>query len=175
MSCIARDGIDAASMRNVAREADVSLGLLSYHFDDKRSLIVAAFALSTSRLFNASVASLLDVAGPEERVRTYIRQSFRGEFLDPQYLALRLALWAISRTDPEIEVVERSLYERYAEQLERLIGAARPRLSRRDARDRTTDVIVTQNGLWLNWARYANQKDLERGLQRCDVIALGDR
>ena len=173
MSCIARDGIDSASMRNVAREADVSLGLLSYHFDAKRSLIVAAFELSTSRLFNASVRSLVDVEGADERVRTFIRQSFRGEFLDSRHLALRLALWAISRTDPEIEAVDRSQYDRYAEQLTRLIRAARPYLSRGDTRDRATDVIVTQNGLWLNWARHANQKDLDRGLARCDEIALG--
>lgn len=173
MSCIGRDGIDAASMRNVAREADVSLGLLSYHFDDKRALIVAAFELSTSRLFNASVVSLIDVDGPEERVRAYIRGAFRGEFLDPQYLALRLALWAISRTDPEIETVERHLYERYADQMSDLIAVARPAISRRDARNRATDVIVTQNGLWLNWARHADRNDLDRGLARCDDIALG--
>ncbi|MEO7369986.1 MAG: TetR family transcriptional regulator C-terminal domain-containing protein [Ilumatobacteraceae bacterium] len=173
MSCIGRDGIDGASMRNVAREADVSLGLLSYHFDDKRSLIVAAFELSTSRLFNASVVSLIDVDGAEERVRAYIRGAFRGEFLDPQYLALRLALWAISRTDPEIETVERHLYERYADQMTDLISEARPGTSRREARDRATDVIVTQNGLWLHWARHADHGDLERGLARCDRIALG--
>jgi AcrR family transcriptional regulator len=175
MSCIGRDGIDGASMRNVAREADVSLGLLSYHFDDKRSLIVAAFELSTSRLFDASVTSLVDVADPDARVRAYIRGAFHGEFLDSQYLALRLALWAISRTDPEIEAVERNLYERYAAQMTELIATARPALSRGEARDRTTDVIVTQNGLWLNWARHADRDDLERGLARCDEIALGGR
>lgn len=173
MSCIGRDGIDGASMRNVAREADVSLGLLSYHFDDKRALIVAAFELSTLRLFNASVMSLVDVEGADERVRAYIRGAFSGEFLESQYLALRLALWAISRTDPEIETVERHLYERYAQQMTELIARARPDISRRDARNRTTDVIVTQNGLWLNWARHADHTDLERGLARCDDIALG--
>ncbi len=173
MSCIGRDGIDGASMRNVAREADVSLGLLSYHFDDKRSLIVAAFELSTSRLFDASVSSLLDVEGADDRVRAYVRGAFHGEFLDPEYLALRLALWAISRTDPEIEVVERNLYERYAEQMAELIAAARPALPVREARNRATDVIVTQNGLWLNWARHGDRDDLERGLARCDEIALG--
>ena len=175
MSCISRDGIDGASMRNVAREADVSLGLLSYHFDDKRSLIVAAFELSTARLFEASVSSLTDVEGVDDRVRAYIRGAFHGEFLDPQYLALRLALWAISRTDPEIAAVERNLYELYADQMTELIVAARPRLSRRDARNRATDVIVTQNGLWLNWARHCNRDDLDRGLARCDDIALGER
>lgn len=172
MSCIGRDGIDGASMRNVAREADVSLGLLSYHFDDKRSLIVAAFELSTSRLFDASISSLDGVEGADDRVRAYVRGAFHGEFLDPQYLALRVALWAISRTDPEIAAVERNLYERYAAQLVQLIVAARPDLPTGEACDRATDVIVIQNGLWLNWARHTDVEDLERGLARCDEIAL---
>lgn len=173
MSCIGRDGIDGASMRNVAREADVSLGLLSYHFDDKRSLIVAAFELSTSRLFDASMSSLIDVEGADDRVRAFVRGAFHGDFLDAEYLALRLALWAISRTDPEIAKVERNLYEQYAEQMATLIAVARPELPPREARHRATDVIVTQNGLWLNWARHGDLDDLERGLARCDEIALG--
>ena len=86
----------------------MSLGLLSYHFDDKRSLIVAAFELATDRLLAASVGSLDGVDGPDERVRAFVRGAFHGEFLEPDYLALRLALWAISRTDHEIEAVERT-------------------------------------------------------------------
>lgn len=110
IACIVRDGLDGASMRNVAREADVSLGLLSYHFDDKRSLIEAAFQLATDRLLDATIASLEGVAGPDSQVCAYIRGAFHGEFLEPDYLALRIALWAISRTDDEIAAVERSLY-----------------------------------------------------------------
>lgn len=172
MSCIVRDGIDGASMRNVAREADVSLGLLSYHFDDKRSLIEAAFQLATDRLFDATVDSLDGVDGDDERVRAYVRGAFHGEFIEPDYLALRIALWAISRTDDEIAKVERSMYERYASTLTALIRAARPELSPTEAGDRATDVIVTQNGLWLNWARHQDRVALERGLARCDAIAL---
>ena len=166
MSCIVRDGIDGASMRNVAREADVSLGLLSYHFDDKRSLIVAAFQLATDRLLDTTLDAIEGIEEPDDRVRAFVRGAFHGEFLEPDYLALRLALWAISRTDIEIAAVEQGLYERYAETLTALIRAARPGLTRRKARHLTTDVIVTQNGLWLNWARHRDRADLERGLAR---------
>ena len=172
IACIVRDGIDGASMRNVAREADVSLGLLSYHFDDKRSLIEAAFQFATDRLLDATLESLGGVVGADQRVRAYVRGAFHGEFLEPDYLALRIALWAISRTDDEIAEVERSLYERYASKLTDLIREARPALSTTEAGERATDVIVTQNGLWLNWARHNNRDDLERGLGRCDSIAL---
>jgi AcrR family transcriptional regulator len=174
MSCIVRDGIEGASLRNVAREADVSLGLLSYHFDDKRSLIEAAFRRATDRLFDATTESLSDVVEPDDAVMAYVRGAFTDEFLTSDYLALRLALWAIARTDDEIAAVERHLYERYALRLAELIRAARPTLDDPTARERATDVIVTQNGLWLNWARHHDRPDLERGLARCDAIALAD-
>lgn len=172
MSCIVRDGLDGTSLRDVAREADVSLGLLSYHFDDRRALIVAAFGLANDRLLAASIGSLDGVEGTEERVRAFVRGSFRGEFLERDYLALRLAIWAISRTDDQIEVVEKSTNARYLDTMARAIAEARPGLDARAARRRAVDVTALQNGLWLNWARYADQADLDRGLDLCDRIAL---
>ena len=172
MSCIVRDGLDGTSLRDVAREADVSLGLLSYHFDDRRALIVAAFGLATDRLLAASLDSLEGVDGATERVRAFVRGSFHSEFLESEYLALRIALWAISRTDDQVEIVERRNNTRYMDTMARLILQARPGLDHRAAADRATDVIALQNGLWLNWARYADQAAIDRGLDRCDRIAL---
>ncbi len=172
MSCIVRDGLDGTSLRDVAREADVSLGLLSYHFDDRRALIVAAFGLATDRLLAASVESLDGVEGATERVQAFVRGSFQREFLESDYLALRVALWAISRTDDQIEAVERRNNSRYLETLATLICEALPDIDTPTARRRAIDVTALQNGLWLNWARYADEVDLDRGLDLCDHIAL---
>ena len=73
LSCIARDGLDGTSLRNVAEEAEVSLGLLGYHFDDRETLLVAAFELATDRLLETSLASLEGVFDPAERVEAFIR------------------------------------------------------------------------------------------------------
>ena len=45
-------------------------------------------------------------------------------------------------------------------------------LQRRCLFQRATDVAVTKNGLWLNWARHVDEVALERGLLRCEEIAL---
>jgi len=175
MSCIVRDGLDGTSLRDVAREADVSLGLLSYHFDDRQALIVAAFGLANDRLLAASVASLDGIDEPEERVRAFVRGSFHGEFLEREYLALRIGLWAISRTDDQIEVIEKRTNADYLEMMATLIAEARPGIESDVARRRAVDVTALQNGLWVNWARYADRDDLDRGLEICDRIALAAR
>lgn len=173
MQCIVRDGMEGASMRNVAREADVSVGLLSYHFDDKRSLIEATFQLATDRLLDASMASISTSDSTSDQVKAFIRGAFHGPFLSADYLALRTTLWAIARTDEQIRSVEEKLYRRYTSNLQTLIAAACPNLTELEASDRATDVIVTQNGLWLDWARHRDERALERGLQRCENVALG--
>ncbi len=172
MSCIARDGIDGASMRTVAREADVSLGLLSYHFDDKRSMIEAAFQLATDRLLDKTNEAIAGIDGADDRVRAYIRGAYHDDFLAPDYLALWISVWAVARTDDEIANVERSMCDPYAKNLAKLIRNARPHLTLRQSTERATDIIVIQNGLWLQWARNQDRGDLDRGLRLCDSIAL---
>ena len=169
---IVRDGVRGASMRTVAQEADVSLGLLSYHFSDKDSLITAAYARAADQLLEASVDAAKGVDDPADRLSAYIRGAFEKEFLDEGYLNLRLSLWAVARTEPDVAAVERDLYMQYAETMVELIAAADPSLSTDVVNDRATDVILTQNGLWLNWGRFADAHQLERGLERCERIAL---
>jgi AcrR family transcriptional regulator len=175
---IVRDGMSGASLRSVAQEAEVSLGLLSYHFDDKQTLIREAFKRATDILLERSLAAMSEVeasetaSAAEAAAEAYIRGAFADDFLRPEYLHLRISLWATSRTNDDIALVERDLYQRYAKNLSTVIASARTGLSTREARQRATDVIVVQNGLWLNWARYRDRDDLERGLQLAVAIAL---
>lgn len=172
VSVIMREGVSGASMRTVADEADVSVGLLSYHFDDKKSLITAAYERTTEQLLASSEEAIDRVLEPEARTKAWIRGPFTEEFLTEDYLALRVSLWAVSRVNTEIADAERRLYVPYADKLAALIAGARPRLQLPEITDRVTDVIVTQNGMWLNHARYQDERDLERGLVRCESIAL---
>ncbi len=173
MSVIMREGVGGASMRTVAEEADVSVGLLSYHFDDKDSLITAAYERATQRLLEAAVAAVAPIEDPEARVEAWVRGPFSEEFLAADYLALRISLWAVARINPDIGDVERRLYVHYTDRLTELVAAARPDLDRAEIDRRVTDVTMIQNGLWLNYARLENRDDLERGLERCEAIALG--
>ena len=171
---IVREGVRGATMRQVANEAGVSLGLLSYHFDGKDSLILAAFDQATTRLLDASIEAVDGDgnADPAEQMRRFLRGSFTDEFLDGDYLRLRISLWAVALTDPAIAQIDGEFFERYAAELRTHIAAARPDLDAGAVAGRAIDVIAASNGVWLNWARFGNRVDLERGLQRCESIAL---
>lgn len=170
---IVRDGVRGATMRQVAQEADVSLGLISYHFDGKDSLILAAFDRATRRLLAESHAALQGVDDPAERVRAFLRGAFIEEFLEGDYLRLRISLWAVALTDSRIGELDKRFFDEYEAAYRALIAKACPGLGEAELGRRSIDSITMSNGVWLNWARYRDAEDLEQGLLRSEALALG--
>lgn len=169
---IVRDGVRGATMRQVAQEADVSLGLISYHFEDKDTLILAAFDRATRRLLEASHAAIDAEAEPAERVRAFIRGAFTDEFLEGDYLRLRISLWAVALTDDSVAELDARFFDEYGDAFRTLIAEARPDLDTDEVRRRSVDAIAMSNGVWLNWARYRNRADLDEGLRHSEDLAI---
>ena len=87
MDVIVRDGLDSTSMRAVAEEAEVSLGLLSYHFEGKEKLIVAAFQRATERLIQL-IDDRMAEAGDDPRDRVKAART-RAMAVAPSQATLR--------------------------------------------------------------------------------------
>lgn len=171
-SVIVRDGVQGTSLRQVALEADVSLGLISYHFDDKDRLIFAVFERASDELREASNEAAALVEDPDEKVRAFIRGSFSEEFLNGDYLRLRVSLWAVSLTEPELAKVDRDYHQRYEETLASYVTSARSGLGETEVLSRCKNVVALTSGLWLDWARYHDDDALEQGLVLAEEIAL---
>ena len=174
MDIIVREGLAKVSMRAVAQEAEVSLGLLSYHFEDKDNLILSAFRRASERLIAVADERMVSAGGdPQAQITMTLRAIMDPEFLGLEQYAIWLTIWAAARTKPEVAKAEREFYDRLASQLFSAIAAACPEISAEQARDRTTDVMAFLNGLWINQARWGDDTALQRGLRRCEAMALG--
>jgi TetR/AcrR family transcriptional regulator, cholesterol catabolism regulator len=168
---LARHGISGVSMRSVAREADVALGLVNYHYDDKVNLIRAAL-----RRIEEQDLALVEpdpAAPPEERLRAAVRRVADPEFLTTEYLSLRLQLWALARAHEDFAQINITAQERYRSGLADLIAAARPGLGRDECDRRAADIDILQNGLWLSALLGLDEAALRRSVARCEEIALG--
>ncbi len=168
---LGRGGIGALSMRAVAAEAGVALGLINYHFDDKTSLIVAA--LERIGRADARLVRPTDGLEPVEQLRGALRRVADEEFLRSDYLALRLQLWSLAPVDPSFAAVNHEAQVRYREGLARLVGAARPGLDADEVARRAADILIIQNGMWLTSILIVDQDAIERSIARCEQIALG--
>jgi TetR/AcrR family transcriptional regulator, cholesterol catabolism regulator len=169
---LAREGIGGVSMRAVAREAGVALGLVNYHFEDKVSLIRAALR-EVEEQDLAILEPDPDLA-PRDRLLTVLRRVAEPEFLTREYLSLRLQLWALARVHDDFERINTRAQKRYRARLSQLIRDARPELSRRECDQRAADVDVVQNGVWLTALLGLDRASVRRSMARCEEIALAD-
>ena len=108
---LAAKGIAGVSMRAVAGEAGVALGLVNYHFEDKTSLIRAALERVEQQDL-AMVDPDRDLA-PRDRLLTGLRRFAEPEYLTTEYLSLRLQLWALARVHEDFERINTRAQKRY--------------------------------------------------------------
>ena len=170
---ISRHGVRGMTLRLVADEAGVSLGLLGYHFKNRDALILAAFVGVRIQIREAFEIALSTADQPDDRLRAFIRAAFTAQFLDGPYAHMRLSAWAMAPTAPVINEWWTTRVGVHLEKLGEFIAAARPDLGSQEAHNRAVDVLALSNGLWLGWGRVRNTDDLERGRQRCEAMALG--
>lgn len=88
---VARDGLEAASVKAIATEAGVTSGLLHYHFPTKDALIEAAMRASVADYLSRQ-AELRDLADLFSSAREAAEE-------DRTYFKMRLALAARALTD----------------------------------------------------------------------------
>lgn len=168
---LSRDGIAGVSMRAVAREAGVALGLVHYYFDDKSSLIAAS--LRQVEQHDLSIVEPDVTMSADRRLRTALRRVADPEFLTTEYLSLRLQLWALAQVNEDYATINTEAQGRYRAGLSALIRAARPELTRGECARRAADIDVIQNGIWLTALLGLDHASVRRSVALSEEIALG--
>lgn len=169
LAVLARDGIGGVSMRAVAREAEVSLGLASYYFADKTALVAAALR----RIGEEDLAIVRPAEGtPGDRLRAALDRVAAPELLHREYLALRLQLWSLAAVDETYAEINRAGQRRYLGELAGLIAAAVDGIDGAEAMRRAGEILVVQNGIWLTTAIFDDPAAQRRSAERCRQIAF---
>ena len=124
LAVLARDGVSGVSMRAVAREAGVAVGLANYHFDSKTALITAALERIGQQ--DGELVASIPGADPADRLRNALRQVLDPAFLATDYLGLRLQLWSLAGVDPRFAEINETAQLRYRAGLGELIDHRGP-------------------------------------------------
>ena len=169
---LSRHGISGVSIRAVAREANVALGLMHYYFEDKTTLIAAALMRVEEQ--DIAIVAPDPALSPEASVRAALRRVADPEFLTTEYLSLRLQLWALAQADEAFATINTRAQDRYRAGLSALIHAARPGLSKAECDRRAADIDILQNGMWLTALLGLDRASIRRTVARSEEIALGD-
>ena len=169
IACLSDGGLSAFTIERICREAGVSRGLISHHFEGKDGLLVAVYETMTEHLAASSYAGLSrHDAAPAERLRDLIEASFRPAVFDRRPLRAWLALWSEAATDPRLQATHRQRYAEYRHGLTRALRAlAKDRGVKLDPNRLATMLIALIDGLWLEWCLNPNAVSRKEAKAAC--------
>ena len=123
LRCILKSGTAGISVRQVAAEAGVSLGLIRHHFGDFDDLIAYAFDLTADTLFHA-IGAAIDRAdpNPQARLDAFIETSFSPLLLDRGVLGVWVVFWGLILHSRRMGSAQKREYASCVAMVEGLLG-----------------------------------------------------
>lgn len=149
-----RHGHEGLSVRRIAQEAGVSLGLINHHFPNKNALIAEAYRHFNKGLIGGITQAVARApASARARLRAFFEASFSPPNLDPDVLTVWIVFWAMHRHSSEIQLVHRETYGGYVELVRGMLADLAKESSRGRINLRLQAIGLTAllDGLWLEW------------------------
>lgn len=117
-SLISRGGIEAATIREIARESGYSKGVIEHYFENKGELIDGALAWANSRYeqrVSKATGNLKGMAALRKRIEATIpgSRSIRDEW------KVRLVFWGIAAIEPTMRTRQEQRFDLTVEHFER--------------------------------------------------------
>lgn len=138
-------GLDALSMRDVAKRAGISLAALQYHFPSKDALI-AAFVETKLENYRKDIDSLRRSPDPTAEMRNILVYAI-DQTLDQQTDDIFSMLEARARHDRPTAVAMERFMRFYMETMRDVIARRRPDLRPRDAQTASVQIVAMIEGL----------------------------
>lgn len=152
------EGVEAATLRAMAKAADQSDRMLLYYFADKEEIIGAAMALLAQQLTEILEANRVPQKMRKEPLHAHLDEVVLSDAVWP-YLRLWLDLAArAARNDPHLAVVGQAIGQGFHQWIEGQLVTADPDLRRKEA----THIMIGLEGIVV--LRAVGMQDLVREL-----------
>ena len=169
---LAANGHDGASVRRIAAEAGVSVGLINHHYTSIDELIAAAY----EKVALGIVRQLLEIIeaappSPRERLSAFFRASCSPAFLDPDLLGVWVVFWSMIKHSPIMQQTQRHTFAEYRAILERhLIDyGAEIGLNDIDMRLSAIGLSALLDGIWLELCLNPGGFAPDEGVRLCEA------
>lgn len=111
-----RRGLDALTVRQVAEQAGLSVGLVLFHFKTKDDLVIAVLdhVLATTTVLRVT-DDIAAIASPRERLLALLRREMHRLSSEPRRIRLFFDFWALGFTNRRIRTKMQAELDRYRE------------------------------------------------------------
>lgn len=169
IASLKRHGHEGLSVRRIAAQAGVSIGLINHHFPNKDALVAESYR-QFSRQLAAGFQAAVERAPREPRARlsAFIESVFARPNLDPRVLTAWIVFWGLFRQSPEMRRAHREEGRGYGALPGLLLRDLLKQRARPASRARVATIGLTAllDGLWLEWCLDP------KGFRPAEAIAL---
>ncbi|MFM7028315.1 MAG: betaine-aldehyde dehydrogenase [Chakrabartia sp.] len=149
LAALSETGIEAFTLAEVARHADVSPALVVHYFGDRDKLIEATFRRLVERVTTRPIKALAEGASPEERLRAFVMEHLNPGELSSEASRAWLSFWGLALHVPALARLQRVHQERMISNLKHELR----RLVLPDEVNRIAETIgALIDGFWLRAA-----------------------
>lgn len=159
--CLCQYGTEAISVRLIAREAGLSLGMVRHHFRSKDELLAATLRQLSAKVQDRTRDALADTGmSPMQRLHAFIRACLHPGALDAEYVRARFLFWSLAQTNPVVREVHDEIYARFESEVRMLVSdvASAKRLSL-DLDVVTLAILALLKGIWVEWSLAPDRAD----------------
>ena len=153
-----RHGHEGLSVRRIAEEAGVSIGLINHHFPNKNALVAEAYRYFYRQLVGGMREAVARTSGSaRSRLRAFFEASFSPPNLDPDVLTVWIVFWAMHRHSTEIQGVHHETHGDHVELVRGMLADLAKESSGESGRARLNlrlqaiGLTALIDGLWLEW------------------------
>ncbi len=159
--CICQHGTEELSVRLIAQQAGLSLGMVRHHFRSKDELLAATLRYLSSKVQDQiGLAMARPHASATERLYALLIACLHPQQFDADYVRARFLFWGLAQTNGAVRRVHDEIYGRFERQVHDLIAAiAHETDADIDLDVVTLTILALLKGLWVEWSLSPNRAD----------------
>jgi AcrR family transcriptional regulator len=150
LDCIAEQGLQGATVRQIAVRAGVTAGLIRHYFESKDMLVAAAYR-QLVKTFAVRAASI--EGDPRARLREFLVRNLTAPISNSRSLSLWAAFISQVHVDPDLGAIHREGYLGFLDDIQQLLRdflAAEGRMvDAPECRRLSIAINAVIDGLWL--------------------------
>lgn len=166
IDCIAERGLAETRIADVAARAGMSVGLVNFHFDSKKTLLAETLGYLADEYRQAWIAARAGAGDdPSAQLEALILMHFSPAICNPRRVAVWFAFFGEARSRPVYQELCQRYDNEYREQLTALIGQLVDDSGR--ARRAAVTLESLLDGLWQNILLSPDQLSADDGCRAC--------
>lgn len=152
--CVAQNGLEGTTIRDVAEFAGVTFGLIRHYFRNKEELIEATYTTITAGMTkHAHVAAEQAGPDPADQLFAFVKASLSEPFVSPHYLAFWSNFVGKVLFDPRMRALHEQGFWRYRQVLTDLVAQTLEQAGKPSDEEALALAVVKVNavidGLWI--------------------------